>query len=146
MIQIYFCLVGSFDRLTRQFIVCLIGVAMLWGGTNPLIKRNSKDITKIKADSWVKQFFLEIKYLLTNTKYLVPMALNQSGSVIYFLTLQSADLSLSVPVANSLTFVFTAISGWILGEQLPKRSKILSRFIITKRIQRFLQIPYLESS
>jgi uncharacterized membrane protein len=59
------------------------------------------------------------------------MALNQSGSVIYFLTLQSADLSLAVPVANSLTFVFTAISGWILGEQLPKRSKNLSRFITT---------------
>ncbi|KAJ3628977.1 hypothetical protein MTP99_013406 [Tenebrio molitor] len=103
---------------------------MLWGGTNPLIKRNSKDITKIKADSWVKQFLLEIKYLLTNTKYLVPMALNQSGSVIYFLTLQSADLSLAVPVANSLTFVFTAISGWILGEQLPKRNTILGVILI----------------
>ncbi|CAH1371930.1 unnamed protein product [Tenebrio molitor] len=103
---------------------------MLWGGTNPLIKRNSKDITKIKADSWFKQFLLEIKYLLTNTKYLVPMALNQSGSVIYFLTLQSADLSLSVPVANSLTFVFTAISGWILGEQLPKRNTILGVILI----------------
>lgn len=52
------------------------------------------------------------------------MALNQMGSVLYFLTLQRADLSLSVPVANSLTFVFTALSGYILGEQPPKKSKI----------------------
>jgi hypothetical protein len=103
---------------------------------------------KIFAHKYQSQFRKRVTsvVLIPQFQYLVPMALNQSGSVIYFLTLQSADLSLSVPVANSLTFVFTAISGWILGEQLPKRSKILSRFIITKRIQRFLQIPYLESS
>ncbi|KAJ8959458.1 hypothetical protein NQ318_022155 [Aromia moschata] len=99
-------------------------VALLWGGTNPLIKRNSKDIVKVKADSVILQFILELKYLATNVKYLLPMALNQLGSVIYFLTLQHVDLTLSVPVANSLTFVFTAVSGWILGEQLPNRKTI----------------------
>ncbi|XP_063910611.1 transmembrane protein 234 homolog [Zophobas morio] len=109
---------------------CLIGVAMLWGGTNPLLKKNSKDITKIKENSKVKQFLLEVKYLATNTKYLVPMALNQTGSVVYFLTLQNADLSLSVPVANSLTFVFTAVSGWILGEQLPKKNTMLGVILV----------------
>lgn len=48
------------------------------------------------------------------------------GSVLYFLTLQNVDLSLSVPVANSLTFVFTAIVGCILGEKLPNRGKLCS--------------------
>ncbi|KAJ8927910.1 hypothetical protein NQ314_019540 [Rhamnusium bicolor] len=91
----------------------LICVALLWGGTNPVIKRNSKDIVKIKADS-----------------YLTPMALNQLGSILYFITLQHVDLTLSVPVANSLTFVFTALSGWILGEQLPKRNAILGIILI----------------
>lgn len=52
------------------------------------------------------------------------MALNQTGSVIYFFTLQNVDLSLSVPVANSLTFIFTAISGFCLGESLPNKRNI----------------------
>lgn len=51
------------------------------------------------------------------------MALNQTGSVVYFFTLQNVDLSLSVPVANSLTFIFTAITGWLLGESPPNKRK-----------------------
>ncbi|KYB28221.1 transmembrane protein 234 homolog [Tribolium castaneum] len=109
---------------------CLICVAILWGGTNPFLKKNSKEITTIKADSAIKQFFLEIKYLFTNTRYLIPMALNQMGSILYFLTLQRVDLSLSVPVANSLTFAFTALSGLILGEKPPKRNTILGVLLI----------------
>lgn len=50
------------------------------------------------------------------------MGLNQLGSIIYIIVLQNIDLTISVPVANSLTFVFTAISGWILGEKLPRKS------------------------
>ncbi|XP_031347644.1 transmembrane protein 234 homolog isoform X2 [Photinus pyralis] len=98
-------------------IASLLTVAALWGCTNPLIKRGSKDIVKVKADNCIAQFFLELKYLFTNYKYLLPMGLNQLGSVLYFVLLQSLDLSLMVPVANSLTFVFTAITGKYLGEQ-----------------------------
>ncbi|KAK4877355.1 hypothetical protein RN001_009861 [Aquatica leii] len=98
-------------------IVSLLVVAVLWGGTNPLIKRGSKEITKVKAHNALMQFLLELKYLATNYKYLVPMGLNQLGSVLYFLTLQHADISLTVPVTNSLTFVFTAVSGRLLGEK-----------------------------
>lgn len=53
----------------------------------------------------------------------MPFLLNQCGSVLYFLTLQSTDLSLAVPVSNSLTFVFTAITGWFLGEEKVHKSK-----------------------
>lgn len=57
-------------------------------------------------------------------QYLVPMTLNQLGSVLYFVTLQNTDLSLSVPLANSLTFIFTAFSGWLLGESFVSASKV----------------------
>lgn len=50
------------------------------------------------------------------------MGLNQLGSIVYIFALQNIDLTIAVPVANSLTFVFTAISGWILGEKLPRKS------------------------
>lgn len=55
------------------------------------------------------------------------------GSIIYFFALHSVDLSLAVPVTNSLTFMFTAISGTILGEQSADKSNmfILLGSIIT---------------
>ena len=46
-----------------------------------------------------------------------------------FLTLQLknemsiSDLSLAVPITNSLTFIFTSISGRLLGEKMPSKSE-----------------------
>lgn len=59
------------------------------------------------------------------TQYILPFILNQCGSVLYFLTLQSTDISLAVPVSNSLTFVFTAITGWFLGEEKVHKSEYI---------------------
>jgi len=111
-------------------VVSLVVVAFLWGATNPLIKRGSIDITKVKADNSFKQFLLELKYLITNVQYLIPMALNQFGSILYFLMLQSVDLTLAVPVTNSLTFVFTALSGRLLGEQSASKNTYLGMLLI----------------
>ncbi|XP_030750284.1 transmembrane protein 234 homolog [Sitophilus oryzae] len=110
--------------------LALIAVSALWGITNPLIKKNSSDITKIQSDSHIKQFLLEIKYLLTNIKYIMPMTCNQIGSVIYFITLQHVDLTLSVPIANSLTFFFTALTGFFLKETLPSKKTIIGMVFI----------------
>ncbi|KAK3710164.1 hypothetical protein QZH41_010554, partial [Actinostola sp. cb2023] len=49
--------------------------------------------------------------------YMIPFLLNQSGSVLFYLTLASADLSLAVPITNSLTFLFTILTGKLLGEE-----------------------------
>lgn len=57
------------------------------------------------------------------------MALNQLGSVVYFLTLPNVDLSLAVPVANSLTFVFTGLCGWLLGEKPASKRKVLIQLL-----------------
>lgn len=56
-------------------------------------------------------------------QYMLPFLFNQCGSVLYFLTLQDTDISLAVPVSNSLTFIFTAITGWFLGEEKTHKSK-----------------------
>nr|CAD7200583.1 unnamed protein product [Timema douglasi] len=87
-----------------SFIVLLL-VGMLWGCTNPLIKKASAGIEKVNAPN-----------------YLVPLVLNQAGSLLYFLALAKTDLSLSVPVANSLTFVFTALTGIAIGEETPNKA------------------------
>jgi hypothetical protein len=50
-------------------------------------------------------------------QYLASFSLNQAGSVLYFVALADAQISLAVPVANSLTFIFTGLMGSLLGER-----------------------------
>ncbi|XP_055692140.1 transmembrane protein 234 homolog [Lutzomyia longipalpis] len=103
--------------------VSLVLVGLLWGATNPFIKKGSQGIQHVNSNSKIRKFLLEIKFIIKRWQYWVPFLLNQSGSLVYFFTLQKTELSLAVPVANSLTFVFTAITARLLGEEaLPPRA------------------------
>lgn len=97
--------------------VWLTVVAGLWGATNPLIKHHSKGVENIKADGKFNKLVAEFTFLFLNWKYLLSFLLNQSGSIVYYITLASADLTLAVPITNSLTFIFTALSSRFLGEK-----------------------------
>uniref|UniRef100_A0A8B9YYA7 Transmembrane protein 234 n=1 Tax=Buteo japonicus TaxID=224669 RepID=A0A8B9YYA7_9AVES len=50
--------------------------------------------------------------------YMVPFLLNQGGSLLFYLTLASADLSLAVPLCNSLALIVTLVTGRLLGEDI----------------------------
>lgn len=54
---------------------------------------------------------------------MIPFLINQGGSVLYIFLLQKVDLSLTVVVVNSLTFVITALTGTLLGEEKVNKSK-----------------------
>ena len=92
-------------------------VAFLWGGTNPFLKKGGAGIERVKKNNIFAQFFAEIWFLILNWKYMIPFILNQSGSLVFYLTLSSADLSIAVPLTNSLTFIFTFLMGRFLGER-----------------------------
>ncbi|KAM7343623.1 transmembrane protein 234 homolog [Cochliomyia hominivorax] len=111
-------------------ILSLIAVGLLWGCTNPFIKRGSQGIEKINTDSTAKNFWLEIKTLALRLKYWIPFLFNQSGSVLYVWTLQSCNITAAVPVANSLTFAFTAITGYWLGEKIPGKNVIVGTILV----------------
>uniref|UniRef100_A0AAG5DMG7 EamA domain-containing protein n=1 Tax=Anopheles atroparvus TaxID=41427 RepID=A0AAG5DMG7_ANOAO len=98
-------------------MLSILLVAIMWGATNPFIKRGSVGYNELKANSRFGQIWLEIKFLISRWQYVLPLVLNQLGSVVYVITLQRTELSLTVPMANSLTFVFTAITAKLLGEQ-----------------------------
>ncbi|XP_029165626.1 transmembrane protein 234 homolog [Nylanderia fulva] len=115
---------------TIDSILYLCLVAVLWGVTNPFIKKGAQGLEKVKATSIYGQFIKEFTFLVTNLKYMLPFIINQCGSVLYFLTLQSTDISLAVPVSNSLTFVFTAITGWFLGEEKVHKNTYLGMLFI----------------
>lgn len=103
---------------------CLLLVAVLWGCTNPLLKRATVGIEHVERSNKVLQFLAEVKFLFLNVKYLIPFILNQTGSLVYYLTLATTDLSLAVPVANSLTFLFTLLTGRLLGEEFGGRRAV----------------------
>ncbi|XP_063810325.1 transmembrane protein 234 isoform X2 [Pseudophryne corroboree] len=79
-----------------------------------------------------KYYFSDTALLLNRTlKYIIPFLLNQSGSVVFYLTLVSAELSLAVPICNSLALVFTVMSGWILGEDIGGSGAVLGLLLTT---------------
>ena len=88
-------------------VCCCILVGALWGTTNVFLRKGAGDTNDSLAST------------LTNWRFLLPFAANQSGSALYFYLLgsQGADVSLALPVCNSLTFVFTAATGHLLGER-----------------------------
>lgn len=109
----------------------LCTVALLWGFTNPFIKQGGAGIERISTGNRVTQFLAELKFLFTNWKYLLPFSINQLGSVLFYITLSSTELSLAVPITNSLTFVFTAIAGTLLGEKIESKETYIGMALVT---------------
>ncbi|XP_030247489.1 transmembrane protein 234 [Sparus aurata] len=110
-------------------LLSLLLVSVLWGCTNPLLKRGTEGIENVTETSRVSQLLAELKFLFLNLKYLVPFLLNQSGSLVYYYTLSTTDLSLAVPVANSLTFLCTLLTGKALGEEFGGKQAVAGMFL-----------------
>ncbi|KAM8958864.1 transmembrane protein 234 isoform 2-T2 [Lycaon pictus] len=106
-------------------VLALVLVAALWGGTQPLLKRASASLQQVHERTWARQLLQEMKTLFLNTEYLMPFFLNQCGSLLYYLTLASTDLTLAVPISNSLAIVFTMIVGKVLGEDIGGKALLL---------------------
>ncbi|KAJ1729495.1 hypothetical protein LPJ61_003493 [Coemansia biformis] len=104
--------------------------ALCWGFTNPLIKRGSAGVESIKRDGWARQVIAESWFLLTNWRYVVPLAINLSGSAAYYYTLSSADITTAVPITNSLALVFTILAGMLVGEKPPTPKEMLGMLCI----------------
>uniref|UniRef100_A0A3B3BVL9 Transmembrane protein 234 n=1 Tax=Oryzias melastigma TaxID=30732 RepID=A0A3B3BVL9_ORYME len=135
-------------------LVSLVVVSVLWGCTNPFLKRGTEGLEKVTQPNRVSQILAEIKFLFMNFKvcfininsfafkvnawlisfsvscqYLVPFLINQAGSVFYYYTLSTTDLSLAVPVTNSLTLLCTLLTGKLLGEELGGKNAVLGMIL-----------------
>nr|XP_045006608.1 transmembrane protein 234 isoform X1 [Jaculus jaculus] len=104
-------------------VLALVLVAALWGGTQPLLKRASSGLQQVHERTWARQLLQEMKTLFLNVEYLMPFLLNQCGSLLYYFTLASTDLTLAVPICNSLAIIFTLIVGKVLGEDIGGKRK-----------------------
>ncbi|XP_070620752.1 transmembrane protein 234 [Erythrolamprus reginae] len=111
-------------------VAALFLVAILWGTTNPFLKRGTVGLEQVKRKSRLQQMLAEIKFLCLNYKYMLPFIVNQCGSFVYYLALASTDLTLAVPLCNSLTVVFTMATGKVLGENIGGPRAVLGMFLV----------------
>lgn len=110
----------------------------MWIQKRAAISRDEKPVgaqqTSDPNVSWIKQKALGVTSaiydLLKNPAYAIPLLLNVTGSVWFFLLIgqagmskymsrkrepgsnTQAELSLTVPITNSLAFLFTVLGEW----------------------------------
>ncbi|KAI6781722.1 Transmembrane protein-like protein [Emericellopsis cladophorae] len=117
-----------------NYILSFILVGLAWGFTTPFIRRAARthtppphhtlDHPSIK-DSWLKRklygAFFGVVDLLRNPRYAVPLLLNLSGSIWFFLLIGQAELSLTVPIVNTMAFLFTVLGEWYVEKKVISR-------------------------
>eukprot|EP00941_MAST-03F_sp_MAST-3F-sp1_P001070 g1070.t1 len=99
---------------------------MLWGATNPMLRAGSDSIKDEKRDGTrhersggqVRNLCTDIIRLFSEWRFVVPFCINQLGSIMHVWLLGNGDMSVVIPCCNALTFIFTAIVSWLMGEQL----------------------------
>ncbi|KAI5244702.1 hypothetical protein E4T43_03688 [Aureobasidium subglaciale] len=128
-----------------RYVLGFLLVGAAWGLTTPFMRRAavaSSSISKPESRSWldhpntpwIKAKVWGILYgvwdVLRNPAYAVPLVINLTGSVWFFLLIGQAgeylfargmvmgkadiavELSLTVPITNSLAFLFTVLGEW----------------------------------
>ncbi|KAK8795533.1 hypothetical protein WA158_000190 [Blastocystis sp. Blastoise] len=104
--------------MNSTFIQNTIGIVLvgaLWGCTNPFLNSGVKrKSNSVQTESSMWRYFIS---MWTNIAFLIPYALNQSGSLLFWYLLGKTNMSITVPVCNGLNFIFTALMSRILGEK-----------------------------
>ncbi|RYH17979.1 hypothetical protein EON65_27835 [archaeon] len=108
-------------------------VSILWGCSNPFIKHgqalqnrsNSQDLDEDPQKKTNKGLFGSIKNMIQNKTVLIPFIVNQSGSLVFYVLLSSEPVSVASPVVNSLTFVVTAVTSYVLFNEVVRYPSML---------------------
>ena len=122
IIQYYLNTMDISTLFYKSFSYLLVG--MLWGCTNPFLKKGSQATSSNSvsqshdkgSEGFIARTMRSLRKFL-NPQVLFPFLLNQSGSMVFCFLLATENISTTVPVCNSLTFIFTGITGWLLGEK-----------------------------
>ncbi|KAI0833207.1 integral membrane protein [Hypoxylon sp. FL0890] len=117
-----------------NYVAGFLLVGLAWGLTTPFIRRAARDHNPpphpllaredVKA-SWLKSklygAFFAVADLLRNPRYAIPLLINLTGSVWFFLLIGQAELSLTVPIVNTLAFLFTVLGDWWVDKKVISR-------------------------
>lgn len=123
-----------------QSFIGIFLTALCWGITDPLLKhfgstRKTEDQqSENKNYGFLVNLITDIVSLLKNWKYLLTFVINQFGSVLFVWTLGQSQVSLAIPLTNSLKFIVTFCTGQLLGEKKPSKTSIFGLFLIISGI------------
>ncbi|KAF2092164.1 integral membrane protein [Saccharata proteae CBS 121410] len=106
-----------------RWILGFLLVGAAWGLTTPFMRKAAVNYTppvrpylEDPTVPWLRRKFWGIVYavidLLRRPAYAIPLLLNVTGSIWFFLLIGKAELSLTVPITNSLAFLFTVLGEW----------------------------------
>ncbi|KAF8420810.1 integral membrane protein [Tirmania nivea] len=109
-----------------RYVLGFLLVGAAWGMTSPFMRKAAVNYVPPKRAvleepgvGVVKRCFLKAIYavfdLLRRPSYTVPLLINLTGSIWFFFLIGQAELSLTVPIINSVAFLFT-----VLGEYLAE--------------------------
>jgi len=121
-------------------VILLALVGAFWGCTNPFLRKGAAQLkddtaaTNKKTDAQDKDdsndnddknsMFQALKassLKFLNIQVWLPYALNQFGSILFYVALSRSDLTLAVPICNALALVFSTITSFlVLGETVDQ--------------------------
>ncbi|PTU25218.1 hypothetical protein P175DRAFT_0498323 [Aspergillus ochraceoroseus IBT 24754] len=86
------------------------------------------------SSSWLKtkivSVFWTVVNLLRTPAYLIPLVINLTGSVWFFLLVGQHELSLTVPLANSSAFLFTVLGEWYVERKVIAKETWLGMALV----------------
>ncbi|KIW68824.1 hypothetical protein PV04_04744 [Phialophora macrospora] len=124
-----------------NYILSFLLVGVCWGFTTPFIRKAAVNyIAPSHASitdpnrSWISRqvakAFFTVLGLLKSPAYAIPLVMNLTGSIWFFLLVGQAELSLTVPITNSLAFLFTVLGEWYAEGKLISRDTWLGMILV----------------
>lgn len=111
-------------------LVILVLVGAFWGCTNPFLRKGAVEAKASTSESQTQnnnsnedsmfQVLRASAAKFLNLRVWLPYALNQSGSILFYVALSRSDLTLAVPICNALSLVFSVVTSFALGENVDK--------------------------
>ncbi|KAL2705946.1 hypothetical protein AAEP93_001196 [Penicillium crustosum] len=84
--------------------------------------------------SWLRTkvvtIFWTVVNLLRTPAYSIPLVINLTGSIWFFLLVGKHELSLTVPLANSSAFLFTVLGEWYVERKVIARQTWLGMSLV----------------
>lgn len=130
------------SSLSLDALLSLIGVCVLWGCTNPFLKRATESThthsssaftaTATAAAAAPQSILRSFLSWFTNWRFVIPFVLNQLGSLLYLrvLSFSSIGLSIATPLANAGTLLLTAATAAALGEKQRSNTRVMIGFAL----------------
>lgn len=91
-------------------------VGILWGVTNPFIKRATVSSTS-RAPAAGKSHLATLRQFCSEPNSFVPFLVNQMGSLVFYYMLSKEPVSRTAPICNAITFIFTALTGYVFLQE-----------------------------